>query len=105
MEVRQTFGSKVQRTLLTLYNQPASHNKAAKYAAVLSLAGMDPATANQQAALACLQQFAAVRRQAAQLVSRFAPDNASSPYYSALTVRATSWSATYWNVVYVSTAS
>lgn len=71
MEVRQAFGSKVQRTLLTLYNQPGSHSKAAKYAAVLSLAGMDPATANQQAALACLQQFAAVRRQAVQLSSPF----------------------------------
>lgn len=69
MEVRQTFGSKVHKTLLTLYNQPGSHNKAAKYVAMLSLAGMDPATANQQAASACLQQFVAVRRQVAWLAS------------------------------------
>ena len=62
MEVRQAFGSKVQRTMLTLYNQPGNHHRAAKYVAMLSLAGMDPAEANQQAALACLHQFVSIRR-------------------------------------------
>ncbi len=64
MEVRQAFGSKLQRMMLTLYNQPATQHKAAKFAAMLSLAGMDPAEANQQAALLCLHQFTSFRRYA-----------------------------------------
>ncbi|KAK9822311.1 hypothetical protein WJX74_006163 [Apatococcus lobatus] len=81
MEVRQTFSSKVQRTMLTLYTQPATHHKAAKYVAMLSLAGMDPAEANQQAALTCLHQFVTFRRKAAKAAAAKASQQAAGGSY------------------------
>lgn len=49
MEVRAGFGAKVRRTVLLLNGTPGGVQRAAKYAAMLPLAGMDPNEANRSA--------------------------------------------------------
>lgn len=59
--VRSMFGQKVHRTV-TVFDKCKTNQKAAKYAAMLPLAAVDPNSANQQAAYAYLQNYVASRR-------------------------------------------
>ncbi|KAK9811630.1 hypothetical protein WJX72_007291 [[Myrmecia] bisecta] len=64
MEVRHAFALKVRKTMMHFHREN-NGQRAAKYAAILPLAGMDPAEQNRQSAFQSLVDFVTLRRRAA----------------------------------------
>ena len=62
MEVRQQFAQKVHRMVQDLQKDASGGHRAAKWAAMLPLAAMDPTEANCKAAFVFLMEFVAIRR-------------------------------------------
>lgn len=61
-EVRQRFSKKIHRIVQDLQKDASAGHRAAKWAAVLPLAAMDPSEANCTAAFAFLMEYVAHRR-------------------------------------------
>ena len=64
MEVRQQFAQKVHHMVLDLQKDPSVGHRAAKWAAMLPLAAMDPTEANSKAAFGYLMEYVVIRRYA-----------------------------------------
>ena len=62
MEVRQQFSKKIHRMVQDLQKDASAGHRAAKWAAMLPLAAMDPLEANCRAAFAFLMEYVANRR-------------------------------------------
>ena len=62
MEVRHQFALKVHQMVQDFQKDPCKGHKAAKWAAVFSLAAMDPTQTNCRSAYNFLMEFVAVRR-------------------------------------------
>lgn len=62
MEVRQQFARKVHRMVQDMQKDMSSGHRAAKWAAMLPLAAMDPTEANCTAAFGYLMEYVVIRR-------------------------------------------